>query len=211
MLICDEILEKLEADIEIDHDKLELIQKDIETRSNRKSSFKQELVDKSTKADIKNSPIILKNRSTSTPLGKTLNFNQKIKDNLKYEKYITPLNSDNKTNKSVCNLNQALNDSASQVNQKSTNSLIKPESLKINQNNQITFEMKTSLADLFNDDEDDDQKLNDFLTRQNEELLNCQNDIITVNERSKSTSNFETKKIAIVKPLNCASKIFVLI
>ena len=211
LLICDEILEKLEADIEIDHDKLELIQKDIETRSNRKSSFKQELVDKSTKADIKNSPIILKNRSTSTPLGKTLNFNQKIKDNLKYEKYITPLNSDNKTNKSVCNLNQALNDSASQVNQKSTNSLIKPESLKINQNNQITFEMKTSLADLFNDDEDDDQKLNDFLTRQNEELLNCQNDIITVNERSKSTSNFETKKIAIVKPLNCASKIFVLI
>ena len=199
LLICDEILEKIEAD----HNQLESIEKE----TVHKSFKSEELIKKVMKNEnmnnkeiLKDSPIILKKRSASTPLGKIFSFNNKIKEFEANKKKIEldEINTDKQPNKSVCSLNKVLNELSGNES-----------SNKIIQNDQIMFDMNINmLADLFNDDDDDDDEQNQTFSPK---ISNLKDDGIIsdsiiiencINEKSKSFLLIEPKKVAIVKPLN---------
>ncbi len=201
LLKCDEILEKIEAD----HNKSESNKK-----NNFDKSFKPEekinrvINDKNLYNNhiLKNSPVLLKKRNTSTPLGKISSLNNKFKEfeanKLKQE--LDEINNDKKQNKSTCSLNKALNELSGNENKDKTS--------KMNQNDQIMFDMNINmLADLFNDDDDDDNDDYKLLTEKsnlNDDNIVTDSIIIEscVNEKSKSLLQVHSKKIEVVAPLN---------
>ena len=208
LLLCDKILENIQcfenSEPDSDRKRIESMQKDFEDKSKGKFKFGEDkIISKDTKPGIerefstfKQSPLILQKRSTSTPLGKLISFNNKMKESVEAASNDFPdkLNTQKKQNKSICSLNDALNQASESKNTNTSSNIV--------QDNQIIFDMNIDMiADLFNDDDDEDENNSKSVSPP---------DIITdsvivdsfVNEKSKNLMRIEPKQVAVVKPLN---------